>query len=102
MDITIGFLKLSAQRALLGNVTPNLRAVCLNYRDYVIEIIFFYDKGISENESELCEHVLDQILSDVPTTIDGVDLTFDIRKIQLDAPEEPVPIGHWVYFRYEP
>ena len=46
-NVTIGFLKLSAQRALLGNVTPNLRAVCLNYKDYVIEIIFFYDKGIS-------------------------------------------------------
>ena len=48
-------LLISAQRALLEKVTPNLRSVCLTASNECIELSFYYDHTPSEEEEELAE-----------------------------------------------
>lgn len=94
----IGELKLSAQRALLGNVTPNLRAVCVNVEENVISAVFYCDKEISEEEFELYEQVKDQIIADFCNL---QELEFSLETVRLDYPKKMPLKGFWVYYRNE-
>lgn len=98
----IGDLKLSAQRALLGNVTPNLRAVCVDIEDNVISAIFFCDKEISEEDFELYEQAKDQIIADFCQPQASFDQPeFSLETVRLDYPEKMPLKGFWVYYRNE-
>lgn len=101
MPISSQSLKLSLQRALLGNVSPKLRAVCTHTYGVLVQAIFYYDGEISEDEKELVESVIDQIISDFHIDESGNDMTFNFPIIRLDYPEKPALEGEWVYYRYE-
>lgn len=88
----------SIQGALLGFVTPNLRAV-----EVVIEserffnITFYYDKEVSEDEEELSSLVETEFISDFPGP------TYETRTIikTLPYPNKIPQNGFLVYKRYE-
>lgn len=101
MVIGIGKLKLTAQVALLGNVTPNLRSVCVQVEDHKIFVRFYYDRELSEDDKECAESTMDDIIADLHTDTDGVETFFDYDFLQLSYPEKPPLIGHWVYYRFE-
>jgi hypothetical protein len=88
----------SIQRALLGYVTPSLRAV-----DVVIEneqrfsIIFYYERKIDEDEEELSSLVETEFISDFPVPDYQTNRIIKILPYPNKIPQN----GFLVYKRYE-
>ncbi len=101
MPISRQSLLLSAQRALLGNVSSKLRAVSAYTQNDEIHVHFYYDGEISEEDKELAESAVDQIISDFHIDKKGNDMKFITPIIRLDYPEKINFEGEWVYYRYE-
>jgi len=59
-------LRLSAQRALLGQVTPNIRQVYIRYRAEMIELMAILDGETTEDDRQRMEEVTSEIVSDFP------------------------------------
>ncbi len=91
-------LRLSAQRGLLGNVFPELRAVCVESTENLIYVCFYCDGEITPEIKEHCECVLDDITSDF-CHIDKIE--FETPFIRLDYPKKMPLRGDWVYYRHE-
>lgn len=94
-------LRLSAQRGLLGNVFPKLRAVCVNSTENLIFICFYCDGEISEDDKELCESTLDQVIADFWIGEGENEIGFEAPIIPLNYPKKMPLNGHWVYYRHE-
>ncbi len=103
MIIDIVNLRLSAQRGLLYNSFPELRAVCVESSENLIYVCFYCDGKISEENNELCECVLDDIMADFCNmgTKEGVEIKFETPIIRLDYPKKMPLRGCWVYYRHE-
>jgi hypothetical protein len=99
MAVNIINVKLSAQRGLLGNIFPELRAVCVDSKKNLIKICFYIDGEISEKKKECCESTLDQIIADFCNLQEEIE--FETPIIRLDYPQKPILIGYWVYYRQE-
>jgi len=95
LDPTI-LARLSVQRALLGQVPAELRAVVLSIRGRDIEVREYFDGPISEVNAEMASCVETEIIADY-----DVEDTVTIRCIRLDFPEPIQDDGVWVYFRSE-
>lgn len=92
-------IALSLQRALLGAVTPNLRAVGFRYVEPEIIVTFVFDGPVPEEDVEAAQIVTTEVISDFPET--GLECREDI--IRADRPE-PLPragVGRLVYARKE-
>lgn len=88
--------RLSLQRALLGEVSPQLRAVVFSIIDRTIDVRFYFDGVISENDKESASCVETEILADY----DPED-SVTVRCIRLDFPDPINDGGTWVYQRRE-
>lgn len=92
----IGFIRSSIQVALLGHVTPNLRAVSIQIKDKKVKTFFYYDKTPSEEEKELANLADTEFLVDFPTSVKT-----DFEIVHLPTPIN-FPKDHMlVYLRYE-
>lgn len=91
-------LKLSTQRGLLGNVFPTLRAVCVESKENLIFVCFYYDGELFDDDKECCESTLDEIFADYSY---GPKMKFETPIVRLDYPQKMPLIGEWVYCRYE-
>lgn len=91
-------LKLSTQQGLLGNIFPTLRAVCVESKENLILISFYYDGEISDDDKECCESTLDEIFADCSY---GPGMKFETYILRLDFPKKMPLIGHWVFYRQE-
>lgn len=88
---------LSLQRALLGAVTPNLRAVSFRIEDGTIHVDFTYDGEAAPEDRECAEITVSEVISDFPQA----DATEHIRRV--DAPQAlPASGGRLVFARREP
>ena len=88
----------SVQRALLGAVTPNLRAVYItSEQENSFDLIFYYDKELSEDEEELCSFADTEFIADFPSPTYKTDCTVKI----IPYPDKIPRIGRCVYRRYE-
>lgn len=87
----------SAQRALLGAVTSNLRAVTVKIEQTIklLKICFFYDGDISEEVFDLASIATAEMAADFPE----YDLDDHIER--LDYPKKILVEGILVYFRKE-
>lgn len=89
---------LSIHHAMLGLVTPELRAVTFSAVSPSIEAIFFLEKADDENV-DIVDEIETLVMADL------LDLaTVSIRPLVL-APGQPrvLPDGHqWLYARHEP
>jgi hypothetical protein len=92
-----GSILCSIQRALLGHVTPNLRAVYVILDDDIKTLVFYYDKSLSEDEEELASLADTEFISDC-----RADDATDCKVIVLPYPEETPKDGLCAYLRYEP
>jgi hypothetical protein len=83
------------QKALIGNVTPNLRAVYAFIEHETYGIIFYYDHPLSTEEQELVSLADTEFLADFPDheTVCKVEVT--------PYPNEIPKIGYCMYKRYE-
>ena len=74
-------LRLSAQRALIGLVTPNIRQIFVRYRPGYIELLAVIDGEVSEDDRQRMEEVTSEIVSDFP----DIDLIV-ANCIRIDTP----------------
>lgn len=88
---------LSIQHALLGKVTPNLRAVFVTIENEIIHYFFYYNSALSEEEEELASLADTEIIADFPLPEYKTDCTV----IVLPYPNEIVQRGSCAYMRYE-
>jgi hypothetical protein len=91
------YFKLSIQRALLGNVTENMRAIMAELSENNIKLFFYYDGEVHENDEETVSEIETEVIADFDE-----DCNFDVNIIRLDYPN---PIkkssGFCVYLRKE-
>lgn len=94
-SIDDGYGLLSAQRALLGSVTSNLRAVtiAINNNKKIVKVCFFYDGEISEEDFDTANTAITEIISDFPPEY---ELEEHIERI--DYPN-PISINGRIAFR---
>jgi hypothetical protein len=81
-NITISSIRCVLQVALLGAVTPNLRAVNANFDENNIELFFYYENPPSEDEEELSSVIETEVYSDF------IDISIVTERIVLPASEK--------------
>jgi hypothetical protein len=87
---------LSVQRALLSEITPNIRAVTVEYDATSIHIEMFFDGEISDDDRETVLLVDTEVLAEFPA-----HHRVDTVGIRRDAPA-PIPKDRlWAYYRKE-
>ncbi|HDK6330971.1 hypothetical protein AAHY48_19675 [Klebsiella variicola subsp. variicola] len=91
------YLKLSVQRALFGNVTPNIRAVVAELSGKNISLLFYFDGQIDDDDKELVSVIETEIIADFDE-----DFTVDTTVKRLDPPQ-PIKNKHGllIYIRKE-
>ncbi|CDZ81571.1 hypothetical protein BN1013_02107 [Candidatus Rubidus massiliensis] len=95
MTITNIEIRCSLQIALLGAVTPNLRAVIANHKDYNVELYFYYETSPSDDEVDLSDIVETEVYSYFKKVF--------VKTYRIVSPvTEKIPsFGLWVYRRSE-
>lgn len=94
--MNIAFIKCSIQAALLGFVTPNLRAVAIQMDSKSLKTIFYYNFEPTEDERELANLADTEFIANFPPS---TEIGFEI--VCLPAPL-PIPQDDiLVYLRYE-
>ncbi|WP_418646899.1 hypothetical protein ACNQFN_15125 [Thauera butanivorans] len=88
--------RLSIQRALLGEVSPHLRAVVLSVDCKKIDVHFYFDGDVSEEDEESVSCIETEILADFEP-----DFSICAEVIRLDYPLPISDDGFWVYQRKE-
>lgn len=89
-------IRLSAQRALLNEVPPTLRAVVLSVEEQSVEVRCYFDGPISEEDRESISCVETEMLADREPHEEVI-----ARCIRLDTPASIDDSGVWVYARRE-
>lgn len=87
----------SVQRALLGEVRPNLRVVTANYDDSHVVISFYFDGPVSDDDRETASEIETEVIAYFPPAI-----KIAANCIRVDAPERITDGGLWIYARKEP
>ncbi|MEJ2795952.1 hypothetical protein WAE56_21350 [Iodobacter sp. LRB] len=89
-------LRLSAQRALCGNVPGTLRSVSVEYHDTVIACRYAFDDGATTSEMELLSCASTEIIADYrePYTITE-------EFVIVPFPSKPEYLRYLVYMRAE-
>ena len=95
-EIDMPYIMLSSQTALVGAVTPNLRAVTINLNEKKKEVVifFFYDEEINEKLFDLVSTVIAEIT--IP-----YEYIWDEHITTLKCPEKIPEKGFLVYHRKE-
>lgn len=88
--------KLSIQRALLGRVTPNLRAVVLSVSDKEIQLRFYFDGSVGDLETELASEAETEVMADYDSS-----WSVEAACIRADISDQLNDGGVWVYQRNE-
>lgn len=82
IDNLNNYFKLSIQRALLGNVTTNMRAITAGLNEFDISLFFYYDGEINENDEETASEIETEVMADFDD-----HYNIDVNLIRLDYPE---------------
>jgi hypothetical protein len=68
------YILCSVQRAMLGNVTPNLRAVyVMTDNEATFQVVFYYDQPLSKDEEELASLTDTEVISTFPSPVYSTD-----------------------------
>ncbi|MFU0781148.1 MAG: N(4)-acetylcytidine amidohydrolase [Citrobacter braakii] len=91
------YVRLSLQRALLGNVTSNIRAVTVELKNKNISLHFYFDGEPDDSDQESVSVVEAEVIADFDE-----DFAIEAIAMRLDYPQ---PIknfnGFLVYLRKE-
>ncbi|WP_312244767.1 hypothetical protein [Stutzerimonas nitrititolerans] len=91
------FAKLSLQRALLGFVSGKVRAVVFSLEESSLDIRFYVDGDISENDVELSSCVEAEVIADY-----SPEYEVAAKCLRIDYPALIEDCGVWVFQRQEP
>ena len=96
-DITpIAYALLAIQRALLGLVTPELRAIIVDVQEQLLYMRFYYDQVVLQEILESWEYAITRSIADL-----GSDYLFDAKIERLDFPQEIPFRGRYAFLRKE-
>jgi hypothetical protein len=92
-------LLLSLQRALLGEVHPQLRQASIEAEsvERCIRLRFEYDGAPSEIAKESCSCAATEVIADFP-----IDWSLDEQHVSVLTPSDLSPLRHIAYRRAEP
>ena len=96
LDLRVTVL-LSAQRALLGAITPNVRGVTVAYNNQQLTLRAYYDKDPLEEEKELLDFALGEMVADFYPSIEK----YLFEPQVLPYPMKMAMLSDWVYVRHE-
>lgn len=96
IDNAIVMARLSIQRALLGEVSGRLRAVIFSVSELFLNIRFYFDGEIGEDDFESASCVETEVLADYEK-----NWTVIVKCLRLDASETILDDGVWVFRRRE-
>ncbi|MBV4531201.1 hypothetical protein HU719_007265 [Pseudomonas sp. SWRI107] len=88
--------RLNIQRALLGEVSGKLRAVIFSVSGLILDIRFYFDGEIDDDDFESAYCVETEVIADY----EG-DWTVTVKCLRLDASEPILDQGVWVFKRRE-
>jgi hypothetical protein len=91
-------LRLAAQRALLGAVTPNLRGVTVGWESGATRLRFYFDGPISAEDEAQARHVGAVLVTDYWYGSPGA---LQEEVLRLDAPQPMERLAAWAYLRKE-
>ena len=100
--ITRPYILFAANRALLGEVTPNLREVVVDWNGHKVHLDFFYDGPITKQE----EAIANRVVGRVGSWLSGAEVSATVER--LDPPQRSAlrPTSGdtrlTVYARWEP
>jgi hypothetical protein len=89
-------LRLSAQRALWGAITPNVRAVSAEWRAGSIVWRGIFHAEPDDTERELLSVALTEVIADFPDVTDC-----DEEFLVIPAPRDMQHLAHLLYLRHE-
>ena len=94
--------RLSAQEALLGTITPNIRRILIGMINMTIQFVVIFDGEISEDDEDNMSCVGTEIISDFSEFGDG-ELLYKEQFISIPYPKiYEIPDNHFcVYARKE-
>lgn len=78
----ISYVKLSLQRALLGNVTPNIRAIVVEIEETKITLFFYFEGETDDDDEELASVVETEVIADFDEVY-----SIDTKVQRLDRPQ---------------
>jgi hypothetical protein len=90
------YIRLSAQRALWGQVPPNLRAVSVDADEQKVYFRCVFDGQPTEEEWELLSEVASEIIADFPAPY-----TIEEEYLSISSPLPMTHLKYLVYLRYE-
>jgi len=89
-------LRLSAQRALLGNVPSSLRSASIEITETTIHFRCQFDKSASENDLEILRCAGTAIIADYPSSY-TIEEQFNL----LPSPDQMSHLKNLVFLRHE-
>jgi hypothetical protein len=84
------------QVALLGEVSPALRGVAFRVGDREVQVEFYYDGSVSEEDRESASCVVTEVIAALPE-----DFSVSEEIVQFDAPARLPTVEAWAYRRRE-
>jgi hypothetical protein len=88
-------LRLSAQRALVGQVSPNLYGACIDLRDKQVVLTFFVAPNLSDDERDDLYAAGATVIGDCPD-----DYRIEERFVEIGDPATPLTTaGTWIFLQ---
>ena len=94
--MTYDEVALALQVALLGEVFPTLRGVGFTLENAKVQLLFFHDGAISEEDYESASCIETELMASLPRSANVVS-----EVIRVDSPNLIPDRGRWVYRRRE-
>ena len=92
---------LSAQRALLGDVKPYVRAISLDVTKSLLKLWVFHDGPVPLEDIENFDAVVvAQMVADFPDP-DKSDPSCEFEFVRIDQPGKIDPRGEFIFYRWE-
>ena len=98
-------VKLSMQKALLGSIPSNLRALGVGYDEENVLFVSIYEDSPSDDDIDAISCAITEASTYFGRTDDDKYITLDEKYITVPYPEylgEYAPNWGWVYLRKEP
>lgn len=83
---------LSAQRAMLGLITPNMQAITISYKNMPVILRVYFKIQPTQDECELIEEITSEIVADFEEITD--------IKEEIFVAQKPECLDEWLYLQY--
>ena len=81
-------LRLSFQRAMLGEITPNMRLITVGWNEKLTElhVTIYFDKEVTEEDEENINNITAEVFADIDFKSEKIACVYDTRPLgELDV-----------------